>query len=282
MEVITHFKRGTNIGKTERFVSAAAGSALAIIGLEKRSPIGIALAAIGGDLIRRGVTGHSLLYEMLGVRTADLGQGGATTSVPYELGIRVDESITVGKPRPEVFQFWRNLQNLPRFMKHLESVRVEGDRSHWVACAPAGKTVEWDAVIHSEVENERIAWRSLPGADVDNAGSVIFTDAPAHRGTLVRVELQYNPPGGTLGALLAKIWGREPSQQVKEDLRRFKQIMEVGEILTTEGQPSGRAVEETHADRRRKDQVQSASEESFPASDAPSYTASQSRQEVLS
>jgi uncharacterized membrane protein len=232
---------------------------------------------MGGELVRRGATGHSFLYEAVGVRTASLGQGAETTSVPYELGVRVDEIITVNKPPEEVYRFWRNLENLPSFMKHLESVRVlDGGRSHWVAKAPAGRTVEWDAVIHNEVPNELIAWRSLPDSRVDHAGSVQFRLAPGGRGTEVRVELQYNPPGGLMGAAVAKIWGEEPSQQVKEDLRRFKQILEAGEILTTEGQPSAREAkprsEAAREQQHRSEEVEYASEASFPASDAPSYT----------
>ena len=191
--------------------------------------------------------------------------------MPYEVGVRVDRAITVNKPREEVYRFWRNPENLARFMKHLESVKVLDDgRSHWIAKAPAGKTVEWDAEVINEVENELIAWRSLPGAGVDNAGSVQFNDAPGGRGTIVKVELQYNPPGGVVGAWLSKLWGEEPSQQINEDLRRFKALMETGEIPTTEGQTSGREATPDHGSR--KDSVQHASEDSFPASDAPAYT----------
>jgi uncharacterized membrane protein len=127
-------------------------------------------------------------------------------------------------------------------MNHLESVTTTGEgRSHWVAKAPAGSTVEWDAEIYNEKENELIAWRSLEGADVDNAGSVRFEPAAGDRGTTVRVTLRYDPPGGALGAAVARLFGENPDQQIDEDLRRFKQVMEVGEVVNTEGQPSGRA-----------------------------------------
>jgi uncharacterized membrane protein len=205
----------------------------------------------------------------MGIRTAPRGQG-ADISVPYELGIRVDQAVTIARPRHEVYQFWRSLDNLPRFMKNLVSVTVlEGNRTHWKAKGPADRTVEWDAVIHNERENELIAWRSLPGSDVDHAGSVWFKDAPAGRGTEVSVELQYNPPAGALGAIFASLWGREPSQEIQEDLHRLKALLEVGEVVTVEGQPSGHRAESrrTFYDR----EVQRASEESFPASDAPSY-----------
>jgi uncharacterized membrane protein len=235
------------------------------------------LALIGGDLLRRSVSGHSFLYEVLGVRTAPRGQGAETTSVPYEAGVRVDKAVTVAAPRPEVFGFFRNFSNLPRFMKHVEAVHeTEAGRSHWVVRAPAGRTVEWDAVIHNEVPNERIAWRSLPGAQVDHAGSVLFTDAPAGRGTEVRVEMQYNPPAGVLGAAVAALWGEEPGRQVEEDLHRLKQVLETGEVPTTEGQPSGRISARAHKARQRT--VERASEASFPASDAPAYSWSGGRE----
>jgi uncharacterized membrane protein len=207
----------------------------------------------------------------MGFRTAPRGQGADVISVPYELGIRVDKAITIARPRREVYQFWRTLGNLPRFMKNVRSVvEIGGNRSHWVAEAPAGRTVEWDAVIHNEREGELIAWRSLPGSDVDHAGSVWFKDAPGGRGTEVCVELQYNPPAGTLGAIFASLCGREPGQQIQEDLHRLKALLEAGEALTVEGQPSGRRAENRDAFRRDRE-VQRASEESFPASDATSY-----------
>ena len=134
--------------------------------------------------------------------------------------------MVVNRPVQEVYQFWRNFENLPRFMDHLESVTVlDENRSHWVAKAPAGTRVEWDAAIHNEIENELIAWRSLPDADVNNAGSVHFA-AVGEGATEVRVVLSYQPPAGKLGAVVAKLLGEEPSTQVDDDLRRLKQVME--------------------------------------------------------
>src|SRR5262249_45397588 len=152
------------------------------------------------------------------------------------------KSVRSPKEPKVLYGFWRNFSNLPRFMKHLESVTETNDgRSHWVAKAPAGMTVEWDAEIINEEENELIAWRSLEGATVPNAGSVRFERAPGNRGSVVRVSLSYEPPGGVLGSKIAKLFGGEPEQQVEEDLRRFKQLMEAGEIASTDVQPSGRA-----------------------------------------
>ncbi|HEX5580384.1 MAG TPA: SRPBCC family protein, partial [Gemmatimonadaceae bacterium] len=145
------------------------------------------------------------------------------------------ESVTILSPREEVYEFWRDFQNLPRFMRHLESVRVLDDRrSHWVARAPAGRTVEWEAEIVEDRPNELIAWRSVAGADVDNAGHVRFSDAPGGRGTEVTVALRYDPPAGKLGAAVAKLFHEEPGQQVEEDLRRFKQVMETGDIVVSD------------------------------------------------
>lgn len=167
--------------------------------------------------------------------------------------MRVAQSITINRSPEELYRFWRDFQNLPRFMKHLESVQVVSpqtgatmgeareERSHWVAKGPAGMRVEWDAAILEDHPNELISWRSLEGATVENAGSVRFERAPGGRGTVVRVKLQYAPPAGVIGATVAKLLGEDPEWQVKDDLRRFKQVMETGEIITTEGQSAGRS-----------------------------------------
>jgi uncharacterized membrane protein len=153
----------------------------------------------------------------------------------------VRKTLAVNCAPAEAYAFWRNLRNLPRFMAHLEAVEVQDERrSHWVARAPGGTTVEWDAEIVEDQPNERIAWRSLESSDVPNSGTVRFEQAPGGRGTLVRVELRYEPPGGELGRSVAKLFGEEPEQQVDADLRRFKQVLEAGEVPTTEGQPEGR------------------------------------------
>lgn len=250
------------------------GTLLAYYGAKKRNALGAGLAIAGADLVRRGVTGFCHSYQYLGVRTAEIGQG-ANVSVPYELGMRVDRAITINKPRGEVFAFWRELDNLPRFMKHLKSVKVTGPTtSHWVTRAPRGRTVEWDAEIINEIPDELIGWRSLPGARVDNAGSVHFTDAAGGRGTEVRISLQYNPPGGAIGALVAKVFGEEPEQQITEDLRRLKAMIESGQVANNTGQVSGREADhQVRTDRKRSEEehLRQASEDSFPASDAPAY-----------
>jgi uncharacterized membrane protein len=155
-------------------------------------------------------------------------------------GTPVHKSITVNRPAEEVYGFWRQFENLPRFMMHLESVQVTGGRrSHWKAKAPAGKTVEWDAEMTEDRPNELIAWRSVEGADVSNAGVVRFVPAPGGRGTEIHVEMSYDPPAGKLGVLAAKLFGEEPSQQVEGDLRRFKQVMEIGEVVYSDASIAG-------------------------------------------
>ena len=268
-----------NLSEPERLASIIGGGALIAYGIQRRSWAGVGLAALGGVLAYRGATGHCDVYQTLGINTAR-SRGGRNASVPYELGVRVDKTITINKPPEEVYLFWRNLENLPKFMRHLESVKeIDNKHSHWVARAPAGQTVEWKAEIINEVENRLIAWRSLEG-DVSNAGSVQFRPGETEGATELKIELQYNPPGGTVGALFAKLFGEEPSQQIDEDIQRFKQLMEIGEIATNEGQPVGRRGDEGRRDKARtapqkgwvRDAVGQASEESFPASDPPSWT----------
>jgi uncharacterized membrane protein len=156
-------------------------------------------------------------------------------------GIEAKEAITVNRPREELYRFWHDFQNLPRFMQHLESVQPRGDgRSHWKATAPAGRSVEWDAEIVDDRPNELIAWRSVENADVPNSGSVRFVPAPGGRGTEVHVELQYDLPGGSVGKMVAKLFGEEPSQQARDDLRAFKQVMETGEVVQSDASIYGR------------------------------------------
>jgi len=153
--------------------------------------------------------------------------------------LHVIKSVTVNRPRQEVYEFWRDLEHLPTFMIHLEAVTTSGDRrSHWVVKAPGG-LVEWDAEMIDDRAGEIISWQSLEGSDVPNGGSVQFTDAPADRGTEVHVDLHYDPPVGSAGATVAKLFGEEPGQQLRDDLRRFKQVMETGEVVRSDGSLEG-------------------------------------------
>jgi uncharacterized membrane protein len=233
-------ENSVNVGKTERVVSALAAAAVAVVGLRRKRlrPLLLPLAA---NLISRAVTGRCPVNRALGRNSARRSRVSPVASVRRGEGIKVEKSVIVNRPEPEVYRFWRNFENLPRFMDHLESVTViDETRSHWVAKAPAGTKIEWDAVIHNEIEGELIAWRSLPGADVSNAGSVHFTPVGDGSRTEVRVVLSYDPPAGKLGAADAKLLGEEPSKQVEEELRRFKQVMEAAEVSGNSRQTASR------------------------------------------
>ncbi len=232
----THGARHTpNVASAERIASGVAGLALAVLAATKgKSPQArAALASAGGYLIYRGVTGHCPGYAVLRTGTLSTGIDSPTAVIPHGQGIKVEKVVTVNRSASELYDFWRNFDNLPRFMAHLEDVTVQDDlRSHWTAKAPFGKTVEWDAEIINEVPGEMIAWRSTEKADIPNAGSVWFKTLPAGRGTEVKVSLEYNPPAGVLGMTIAKLFGEEPSQQVADDLLHFKNLTETGETPT--------------------------------------------------
>jgi uncharacterized membrane protein len=245
MKLSKHTSQATsasvNMSLPERWGSVVGGLLLTGTAIRRRSG-GKMRLLVGAELIRRGVTGHSYGYQALGIRTRTDAQG-KSVSVPYELGVYARAAITIAKPRAVVYQFWRNFENLPRVMKHLISVDTQADPgSHWIAEGPGGARVEWDAEIHNDVENELIAWRSLPGSEVDSAGSVRFKDAPGNRGTEVLVVLQYNPPAGLIGASIAKLFGRDAETEIESDLFRLKQYLEAGEVADTKGQPKGPSV----------------------------------------
>jgi len=226
-----------NVGDGERVASVAAGSLLALLGAGRRDLAGLLIAGVGGGLILRGATGRCPMYKSLGLNTA-----GDRQKRTFKRGIHVDESFLINKSSDELYGYWRKLENLPHIMSHLKSVQVIDERrSHWVAEAPriVGGQVEWDAEITADEPNSRIAWRSLAESQVEQSGSVRFIRAPGDRGTMVRVIMDYSPPGGRLGHLVAKLFGESAEQQIRDDLRNFKRLMEVGEILTIEGQPRG-------------------------------------------
>jgi uncharacterized membrane protein len=247
--------RPTTTSRTLLRVAGARELAAGLGILSNNQPKGWVWSRVAGDMMDLSMLGSAMSKDdtdrtrlnaatvaVLGVTALDImtgnglsNQQGTRTGEGRETGIRVKRSITIGRPRQEVYAFWHDFQNLPRFMKHLESVTDLGNgRSHWKAKAPAGAAVEWDAEVTADQPNELIAWRSLGNPDVNNAGVVRFTDAPGARGTEVHVDLRYDPPGGTLGALFAKIFGEEPSIQIADDLRRFKQVLEIGEPILSD------------------------------------------------
>ena len=212
-----------NVTQPERIGSVAAGAGLVLYGASQKSFGGILLALLGGALIHRGVTGHCNVYEKLGVNSRQLND---ETGVPGNKGIKVNRTIIVDRAPQDVYRFWRNLENLPKFMEHVQSVReIDERRSQWVVKGPAGTEVEWTAQILTDRENSLISWESLPGAEVQNAGSVRFEPVNNGQSTEVKVSLQYLPPAGVIGATVAKLFGEAPEQQLDEDLQRFKELL---------------------------------------------------------
>ena len=221
-----------DMGKTQRLVSGLAGVALLALTLRQKRlrPV---LFPIATGLLAKAFTGHKGKRAGGRMERQD-DRVSPVASVGRGQGIKVEESVTINRPVLEVYRFWRNFENLPRFMDHLESVTViDETRSHWVAKGPVGTRIEWDAVIHNELDDELIAWRSLPGSEVNNAGSVHFTPTADASGTEVRVVLSYEPPAGKLGAAVARLLGEEPSKQVADDLRRLKQVMDSGDVVAS-------------------------------------------------
>jgi uncharacterized membrane protein len=226
----TEERADQNVSEEEAIFSGVAGSLLFVMsiapGISRRSWAGPLLAMAGATLLHRGITQHCPIYEALGANTNELGRRKLATRRSLKA-----ERHTIIQRRPEdLYRYWRNLSNLPRIMRHLESVEVINNRlSHWVVRPVAGApAVEWDAEIVNEVENELIGWRSLAGADVETAGSVRFRPVRNGEATELIVTLQYDVPGGPVGAALAKLFGRDPERLIEEDLQRFKEAMEVG------------------------------------------------------
>lgn len=218
------------LNETEKWASIVGGSALVLMGLQQRSLRGILTAIAGGGLAYHGATADKSLTDKVG------------EAVGANKPLRVEKSVTINRSADDLYSFWRNFENLPKFMKHLQAISVlDAQRSHWVTKAPLGQTVEWDAQIIQDLPNQLIAWASAEGAQVDNSGFVRFTPIGRDRGTEVKIVIEYAVPGGQLTTAIAKLFGEAPEQQIGDELNRFKQLMETGEIATTEGQSSGRA-----------------------------------------
>lgn len=223
----TQATAGSPLEDPARLAMLAGGLGLAVLGLVSHRKRGLAVALAGGALIYRGATGGW-----------PFGVGGSAAAPEIE----VETSMTVSGSPEELYRRWRDLERLPDFMRHLESVVVHDDRrSRWTARAPLGARVSWEAEIVDDTPGRRLAWRSLPGSDIENSGNVGFEALPGDRGTIVRVRLEYRPPAGKAGAVVARLLGEEPKVQAQDDLRRFKAIAEAGNPPTTEGQPAGGA-----------------------------------------
>jgi uncharacterized membrane protein len=225
--------RGQNVGDLERAVSVAAGIGLATVGLVRGRWDGLLLSALGAGLVWRGYSGRCQCYAALGINTA---KHNPAIGVPAGEGVKVERSIKINRSPEELYRFWRQLDNLPRVMSHVKQVEpTDSQRSHWVAKGPLGKDVEWDAEIINERENKLIAWRSIPGGDIDTAGSVHFNRSP-DGGTELTLSMKYNPPTGKVGAQIAEWLGDGLEQKLDEDLHKFKTAMESG---TAHGTPVG-------------------------------------------
>lgn len=225
--------RHQNVEGWERALSMVIGAGWLARAARRREPLG-AVGALG--LIARGAAGFCPVNAVIG-RGRRRDDTRRALGGPHGIGVR--EAVTIERPAEDVFAFWNHPDNLPRFMRSVERVQLLDDgRSHWIVRGPAGVPLEWDAEIINEIEDELIAWRSLPGADVASAGSVHFQPRGRHR-TEVIVTLQYEPPGGKAGATLAWLSGKSPASQLRADLRRLKQLLETGEVPTAHGQPAG-------------------------------------------
>lgn len=237
------FDTSQNIGNTERVVSTLAGGGLIAYGLSRKDWLGALIGLVGSGLALRGTTGHCQLYDALEIDTNGkslLEQGKSKAKSWLNQNVEVVKSVIINKPAEELYSFWRNFENLPVFMNHLEAVKVIDDKnSEWTAKAPLGSEIYWNAIVSEDKPNELIAWHSTGDSQISNSGKVEFL-ATADRGTIVKVTIKYVPPAGKLGELAAYFLTEEPNTQVTEDLRRFKRLMETGVIMKIEGQSSGR------------------------------------------
>lgn len=236
VEGVLQESRRRNVGARERDVSLWSGAGLLAFGLlGPRSSRPLAMLS-GIALMYRGFTGHCHLYGMLGVDSTRHDAKG----VPAQHGFKHEQSIAILRSPEELYRYWRDVSNLPKVMQHLERVtKVSETRSEWVANGPFDVELKWEAEVFQDRPNEMIAWRSLPGGDVDTAGSIHFEALPDGRGTALKLSLKYSPPGGKVTAGLAWLLGQGAEQRIDEDLRRFKSVMEAGEAPTTNGQPTG-------------------------------------------
>jgi len=233
----------TNVGQLERWLSVLGGAALAAYAVDRRDARGALLALAGAELVRRGVTGRCMLYDALGVTTEGEGRLGALPhrDEPASRGavlqarhaIKIERSVMVNRTPAECYATWRDPSNLPRFMQYLEEVaRLDDSMARWRLRMPGGRVVEWTAVVFNDLPNELIAWKSTADSDIANAGSVHFRPTNGGRGTEVRLIMEAEPPGaGVMPHSVARLIGVAPDALVQENLRRFKQLMETGEVV---------------------------------------------------
>lgn len=233
-----------NVNNTERVISAALGGGLLAFGLRSGGVGGTLLSVLGGAMLFRGATGHCHTYDAAGVNTLRDEPLGSQRS-PYNRRalsgrVHVTETVTIQRQANDVYRYWKDFENFPQFMKHVESVTKNADDTwHWVAKAPLGTTVEWDARITSDIEDQRIGWQSTKDSQIPNSGVVEFIGTPDDS-TELTVTMIYEAPAGKFGEWAAWALGEEPSLQVAEDLRRFKELMEQGETTPTAASASAK------------------------------------------
>lgn len=215
-----------NAPMIERGLSLVSGVGLLVIGARMGGIKGLIVILCGADMVFRGITGHSWLYRLFGVNSAEVNVP-REAAVPHQQGMRIEDSIVINRPVDVVYDYWRNFENLPTFMRTLKDVDVIDDaRSRWTASGPAGITLTWEAEIINEKMDEMIAWRTTKGANVPNAGSVMMKPTPDGRATELNLKIEYMPPGGALGQVFATVMGQNPQKQMRDDLQRLKEILE--------------------------------------------------------
>lgn len=236
--------QGANISEQERTASLVAGGTLALLGLQQtlknRSPLSMALLALGGALLYRGQTQHCPLYESIGKNTAEDAQKQAPgDAVDANKTVEISQSVMINRPAQELYEVWRRGEGIEDFSPLLQSVRAHGNRWEWAASAPKGQTLHWETQITEERPGELIRWQTPAenGSAVSHGGAIHFRELAHERGTEVKLELHYDPPGSTLGAALAQLFNAVPEQFALEMLRRFKQQMEAGELAVARSQP---------------------------------------------
>lgn len=228
-----------NVGKTERIISAAGGAVLTFLSLRRATPAKLSALLPAAYLLYRGATGHCYINTLMN----------RDSHSHNDMAVSINRTITIYKTREEVYNFWRQLENLPLFMRHvLEVIETVPGKSYWKIHLPVTNTViEWNAVMVEDIRNQKISWRSLPDAEIENSGEIIFRDAPGNQGTEVQVKLMYAPPMGLAGKAVSKLLNPMFEEIVHEDIRAFKNYVESGEIPTSKRQPTGK--------KKRKDDI---------------------------
>lgn len=224
--------RDPDIGDTERWACVLIGGALIGLGLRRRGLGGLGIGVVGAALAARGAAKGDPLTHALRSSTSERRQA---RERGWSSAAIVTRAVTINRPRRELYRFWRDFSNLPRFMESVRRIdMIDGQRTRWLVDGPAGRVVQWEAVVTLDEPDRRIGWVSEDGGDIRNAGWVDFSDAPGGRGTEVRAEIVYEPPAGRFGRAVAYLLQREPTLQIRRDLRRFKALMETGEVPASE------------------------------------------------